>query len=489
MLARKLKGSELDEQSAQLAPMFGSRQLREPVPRYELPQHQMPAQAAYQIIHDELNLDGNPTLNLASFVTTWMEPEADKLMAESFGRNYIDADEYPQTTEVHNRCVNMLARLFNAPEHGSAIGCATVGSSEAIHLAGLALKWRWRAKRRAEGKPCDAPNIVMGANVQVCWEKFARYFEVEPRYVPLTRDRYVIGVTEAMAHVDENTIGVVGVLGSTYTGEYEPVAELNDAIVELNSRTGWDIAVHVDGASGAFVAPFTRPELAWDFRLQTVRSINASGHKYGLVYPGVGWVIWRTEEDLPSELIFHVNYLGGDQPTFNLNFSRGAGQVLAQYYNFLRLGREGYTSIMKSLDATARYLADAVDDLGRFDILSKPGTVPLVCARLKEQTAKGAYTVFDISAHLRQRGWIVPAYTLAPDAQDIAVLRVVVRENFSRDLADLLVDDIRRTLEHLDEHGPAHLGTTYARPRPPHLAAAAHPRSQAKMHKTARGVC
>jgi len=506
MLARKLKSSELTEDSSHLAPMYGSRSLREAVPRYELPRHQMPAQAAYQIIHDELNLDGNPTLNLASFVTTWMEPEADKLMAESFGRNFIDADEYPQTTEIHNRCVNMLARLFNAPEHEAAIGCATVGSSEAIHLAGLALKWRWRARRQAAGKPASAPNIVMGANVQVCWEKFARYFEVEPRYVALTESRYMLGVEEAMALVDENTIGVVGILGSTYTGEYEPIEELNDAIMALNARTGWDVALHVDGASGAFVAPFSRPELAWDFRLPAVRSINASGHKFGLVYPGIGWVLWRSEEDLPSELIFHVNYLGGDQPTFNLNFSRGAGQVLAQYYNFLRLGREGYTDIMKGLDATAAYLTRAVERLGHFEILSKPGTVPLVCFRLaadrgrpakeaeagtpgRARSGERAYDVFDISAHLRERGWIVPAYTLAPDAQDVAVLRVVVRENFSRDMADLLADDLRRCVEHLEQHGPTHLGASHSRPGPARLAAAAPSRPRSRGRKTSRGVC
>jgi glutamate decarboxylase len=497
MLARKVKKSELTRDDAQLAPMYSSRHLREPVPRFELPQHEMPARAAYQIIHDELNLDGNPSLNLASFVTTWMEPEADKLMEESFGRNFIDADEYPQTTEIHNRCVNMLARLFNAPEHEAAVGCATVGSSEAIHLAGLALKWRWRARQQAQGRPISTPNIVMGANVQVCWEKFARYFDVEPRYIPLTTDRYVIGVDEAMAQVDENTIGVVGILGSTYTGEYEPISELNDAIMAINARTGWDVALHIDGASGAFVAPFTRPDLDWDFRLPAVRSINASGHKYGLVYPGVGWVVWRTEADLPNDLIFHCNYLGGEQPSFTLNFSRGAGQILAQYYNFLRLGRDGYTGIMQGLESTAAYLTKTIDALGRFEILSQPGTVPLVCFRLADHgrghggngTAKPGYTVFDISAHLRQRGWIVPAYTLAPNAQEIAVLRVVVRESFSRDMADMLADDLRRTLEHLDQTGAAPAGATHPRPGLSRLAAAAPPRAHAKTHKAARGVC
>jgi len=491
MLARKLNDSD-ENGDASLAPMYSCRQLREPVPRYELPAGQMSPRAAYQIIHDELNLDGNPALNLASFVTTWMEPEADKLMGESLSRNFVDADEYPQTTEIHNRCVNMLARLFNAPDSGAAVGCATVGSSEAIHLAGLALKWRWRARRQAAGLPTGNPNIVMGGNVQVCWEKFARYFDVEPRYVPLAADRYVIGVDEAMQLVDENTIGVVGILGSTYTGEYEPVKELNDAIVELNARHGWDVGLHVDGASGAFVAPFTRPDLAWDFRLPAVRSINASGHKYGLVYPGVGWIIWRSEEDLPSDLIFHVNYLGGDQPTFNLNFSRGAGQILAQYYNFLRLGREGYTQIMEGLDATASYLAQAVEAVGRFEILSKPNTVPLVCFRLAEEAGGNGhrpYTVFDISAHLRQRGWIVPAYSLAPNAEHISVLRVVVRENFSRDMANLLAEDLARTIEHLEQHGPSHQGPPQASSGPARITAAAPARPHPKGHKSAREVC
>jgi glutamate decarboxylase len=487
VLARKLTPAEVEEGNPQLSTMYGSRHLREPVPRYEMPRQQMPAQAAYQIIHDELNLDGNPALNLASFVTTWMEPEADKLMAESLGRNFIDADEYPQTTEIHNRCVNMLARLFHAPDGEVAVGCATVGSSEAIHLAGLALKWRWRERRRAVGLPTDRPNIVMGGNVQVCWEKFARYFDVEPRYIPLAADRYVIGVEEAMARVDEGTIGVVGILGSTYTGEYEPIQELNDALMALKRDKGLDVPLHVDGASGAFVAPFTDPKLAWDFRLPAVRSINASGHKYGLVYPGVGWVIWREEQDLPNDLIFHVNYLGGDQPTFNLNFSRGASQILAQYYNFLRLGYEGYNDIMNDLEATSSYLAKAVQDLGRFEILSKPKTVPLVCFRL--DATQRPFTVFDISAHLRERGWIVPAYTLAPDAQGISVLRVVVKENFSQDMADLLIDDLRRTVEHLEANGPTHKGNFHSRPGPAKIASAAHARPQAPGHKGAKAVC
>lgn len=433
-----------------LTPIYAARALSSPVPRSSLPEESMPASVAAKIILDELNLDGNPALNLASFVTTWMEPEADQLIAATLDKNFVDADEYPQTVEIHDRCVNIIARMFNAPEHLNYTGCASVGSSEAIHLAGLAMKWRWRAKRKAANLPDTAPNIVMGHNVQVCWEKFARYFDVEPRYVPLTEDRFVIGVEEAMSMVDENTIGVVGILGSTYTGEYEPISQLAAALDKLQSETGLDVPLHVDAASGGFVAPFLQPDLEWDFRLPRVCSINTSGHKYGLVYPGVGWVVWRDESYLPDDLIFHVNYLGGDHPTFQLNFSRGASQIIAQYFNLLRLGREGYTSIMQALQATAGWLASSIDFLGHFSIVNAGNDLPVVCFRLKTPRS---YSEFDISDVLRERGWIVPAYTMAPDAENIAVLRVVVREGLSRDLAQSLVEDLSHTIAHLEKGG------------------------------------
>jgi glutamate decarboxylase len=449
MLSRKKNLSQLSQNEQVHAPTYGSRYTTEPIPKYEMPEQGIPAKVVYQLIHDELRLDGSAALNLASFVTTWMDEEAQRLMSETFDKNYIDQDEYPQTTEIQNRCVNMLARLFHAPEEEGAMGTGTVGSSEAIHLAGLALKWKWRQRRQAKGKPSDLPNIVMGENVQVCWEKFARYFDVEPRLVPLTHERFVLGVSEAMKQVDENTIAVVGILGSTYNGEYEPIEELNNALVDLNGKTGWEVPIHVDAASGGFVAPFTIPNLKWDFRLPLVKSINVSGHKYGLVYPGVGWVIWRDRAELPEELVFHVNYLGGDQPTFNLNFSKGANQILGQYYNFLRLGQMGYRQIMEALQATAGYLADEIERLGRFTLLSKRGHLPVVTFALKENAS---FTVFDLSGKLRERGWVVPAYTMAPDAQDIAVLRIVVREGLSRDMADLLINDLQNAVAHFEKH-------------------------------------
>jgi glutamate decarboxylase len=446
MLTRKAPLGDLGDGERNLVPTYASRGLLRPVPRYELPEGPMIPKVAYQLIHDELSLDGNPALNLATFVTTWMDEEASRLMSESADKNAIDWDEYPQTVEIQDRCVSMLARLYHAPEHHCSVGTATVGSSEAIHLAGLAMKFRWRNARQAKGLPVDHPNIVMGANVQVVWEKFARYFDVEPRYVPLTETRFVIGVDEAMAYVDENTIGVVGILGSTYDGQYEPIEGLDRALGELWDQQGWDVPLHVDAASGGFVAPFLQPDLPWDFRLPRVRSINVSGHKYGLVYPGVGWIIWRDETDLPEELVFTVDYLGGSHANFGLNFSRGAAQIIAQYYNFIRLGRSGYHEIMSALHETARWLAGEIERIGGFELLGDGRDLPVVCFRLARDEG---FSVFDISELLRERGWIVPAYRMAPDAEDVAVLRVVVREGLSRDMASALVSDLAWALSHL----------------------------------------
>ena len=438
---------------ATVAPLFAARSMEQPVPRWTIPSSEMTPQAAYELVHDELSLDGNPLLNLASFVTTWMEPEARQLMAESMSKNFIDADEYPMTVEIERRCVSIIADLFHAADTGEeAMGTSTVGSSEAIHLCGLALKWSWRKRMEAAGRPTDRPNIVLGSNVQVVWEKFVRYFDVEPRYVDMAPGRTVIGVDEAMALVDENTIAVVGILGSTYTGEFEPIAELDAALGQLNAEKGWQVPIHVDAASGGFVAPFAYPRLAWDFRLPNVRSINASGHKYGLVYPGVGWAIWRDRTDLPEELLFHDNYLGDDQITFDLNFSKASSQVIGQYYNFLRLGRDGYRRIMDGLLDTAHHLADLVEDGGRFDLVSSRDALPVVTIKLKDESR---YTCHDLSERLRMRGWIVPAYTLPPKLDDVSVLRVVVREGFSRDMADNFVADGHAAVDHFESNPPA----------------------------------
>ncbi|HXR53842.1 MAG TPA: glutamate decarboxylase [Acidimicrobiales bacterium] len=484
MLSAKVPLDEMGDDRS-IVPTYANRGLSQSVPRYEMPEQSMDPSAAYQLIHDELTLDGNPTLNLATFVTTWMDDQADRLMAETVNKNAIDWDEYPQTVELQDRCVNMLARLFGAPEHHKSMGCATVGSSEAIHLGGLAMKWRWRAARQAAGKPDDRPNLVMGANVQVCWEKFARYFDVEPRYVALTENRFVIGVNEAMALVDENTIGVVGILGSTYTGEYEPIAALSEALDRRFATDGVDVPIHVDAASGGFVAPFLQPDLAWDFRLPRVRSINVSGHKYGLVYPGVGWVIWRDEVDLPKELIFEVDYLGGSHANFSLNFSRGASQIVAQYYNFIRLGKIGYRQVMEALAGTAQWIAGELAKRSDLVLVAGGSDLPVVCFSL---AGKPGFSVFDLSALLRQRGWIVPAYKMAPDAEHVEVLRVVVREGLSRDLAYELVHDIGAAIDQLRAGHPLSQPSAPAStPAPGHLRGARvkKPRAATKT----RAVC
>ena len=425
---------------------YGSRYFCESVPRYEMPEEGMPARAAYQIIHDELNLDGNPALNLASFVTTWMEPEADKLILESINKNYVDNDEYPQTGKIQDRCVNMLARLFNAPHNSKSVGTSAIGSSEAIMLGLLAHKWTWKKRRQAEGKSYDKPNIVMGADVHTVWEKFARYFDVELRLIPLKTDRFTITAEDVAKNIDENTIAVGAIIGTTFTGQMDPIKEINDYLLDIKENKGYDIPIHVDGASGGFIAPFIYPDLEWDFRLEQVRSINVSGHKYGLVYPGVGWLVFKDKADLPEELIFDINYLGGSMPNYSLNFSKGSSTIIAQYYNFIRLGKCGYGDIIQNMLKNARYLSKKLKDSGKFEVINDV-MFPLITA-----TLKGAgFDVFQLSEKLRERGWIVPAYTLPENAEDVAVIRIVIRENLGRDMVHVLFNDLIDTYDRLEQ--------------------------------------
>ncbi|TCO23527.1 glutamate decarboxylase [Kribbella steppae] len=418
------------------------------VPKDRMPSDEMLPQSAYQIVRDEVMLDGNARFNLATFVTTWMDDEADRLYAETADKNMVDKDEYPQTADIEARCVRMLADLWNAPDTADAIGTSTTGSSEGCMLGGLALKRRWQHARRAAGKPFDRPNLVMGQNVQVVWEKFAEYWDVEPRYVPLEGDNLYLTADRAVQYVDENTIGVVAILGSTMEGSYEPVAEICAALDDLEERTGLSVPVHVDAASGGFVAPFLQPDLVWDFRLPRVASIQSSGHKYGLVYPGVGWVLWRHTENLPEELVFKVNYLGGDMPTFALNFSRPGAQVLLQYFQFLRLGRDGYRRIQQTCQDVAVHLTDAIKEMPEFELVSDGRDLPVFAFRMADGITK--YTAYDVSRKLRERGWLVPAYTMPPNREDLVVLRVVVRNGFSHDMAELFLRDVRVAVDWLD---------------------------------------
>jgi glutamate decarboxylase len=437
-------GAELD-----INPVY-FREQSDKIPRYRLAEHGVLPRTALQVVRDELILDGNARQNLATFVTTWMEPEAAELMAECSPKNMIDKDEYPQTAELEKRCVNIIASLWNA-SRGDSVGCSTTGSSEACMLGGLALLWRWRARRTAAGQPTDRPNLVMGSNVQVCWEKFCRYWDVEPRYVPMVAGRLHLGAAEAAAQCDENTIGVVAIMGSTMDGSYEPVSEISVALDALAAAPGGpDVPIHVDAASGGFVAPFLQPDIEWDFRVPRVASINSSGHKYGLVYPGVGWIVWRAQEYLPDDLVFKVNYLGGEMPTFALNFSRPGAQVAAQYYNFLRLGFSGYRQVQQTCQDIAVHLSGEIAKLGVFEVLTDGSDLPVFAFRLRDNVT--GYSVFDLSERLRMRGWQVPAYTFPADLQDMAVMRIVVRNGFSMDLANLLLDDLRLHLRILERN-------------------------------------
>ncbi|MET0904009.1 MAG: glutamate decarboxylase [Acidimicrobiales bacterium] len=436
-----------------VTPAYAGRLWSSPIPKNRLPDSEAAPTSVYRLIHDELLLDGSSRLNMATFVTTWMEPEADRLMAETFDKNMIDKDEYPQTAEIERRCVNIVADLFHAPVDGDAVGVSTIGSSEAVMLAGLAMKWTWRSRQTAAGRPTDRPNMVLGSNVQVVWEKFCRYWDVEPRYAPVARGRYVVDPDDVMARVDENTIGVIPILGTTFTGEFEPIKEIHDRVVAHNEATGADVPIHVDAASGGFVAPFLHPDLEWDFRLPQVKSINVSGHKYGLTYPGIGFVVWRSQDDLPEDLVFHVNYLGGDMPTFTLNFSRPGNQIVGQYYNFVRLGRAGYTRIMETLRDIAVHLSSGIAEMTSFEVISDGSAIPVLSFTVPEDSP---FTVFHVSDQLRTSGWQVPAYTMPDDATDVAVLRIVVREGFSMDLADALLDELHKAVDHLHAFPPVH---------------------------------
>ncbi len=433
--------------------MFGNRFLTREVPTSEFPQDGMSALDAMRLVGEDLALEGDPARNLATFVTTWMEPEAQRIIADNLHRNFIDHAEYPRTAEIEQRCIRMLADLFHAP--GPTTGARTQGSSEAIMLGSLSLKWNWRKRQEAAGKSTANPNLIFGGDVHVVWEKFCRYFDVEPRIVPLQPGKYTIGPDDVAPHIDENTIGVAAVLGTTFTGHRDDIVGINNLLVRIKNEQGLDVPLHIDGASGGFVWPFLYPHTEWDFRLEQVRSINVSGHKFGLVYPGIGWLIFREVADLAPELVFEENYLGKTDGTFTLNFSTGSAMVLAQYYNLVRYGRSGYGYIMENMQQNAHLLADKLEAIGLFEIIGREEEqLPLVAFKLAEPQN---YNEFDIAWQLSaERGWMVPAYTLPPDAQEVTIMRALVKETMSREHVDTLARDIAEACKTLALKGGAH---------------------------------
>ncbi len=437
-------------QIEKLESIYGNRYLLEPAPDGKLPKMGMTAEEAKGLIQQETVLDGLPNRNLATFVTTWMEPEAEQVIQESLRVNFIDHAEYPRSAEIEQRCIRMLADLFNAP--GETTGARTQGSSEAIMLGALSLKWKWRARRQAAGKSVERPNMVFGGDVHVVWEKFCRYFDVEPRIVPLQPHKYTIGPEDVEPHIDENTIGVAAVLGTTFTGHADDIRGINDFLVGLKHEQGHDVPLHVDAASGGFVWPFLYPDSEWDFRLEQVRSINVSGHKFGLVYPGIGWLIFREKDDLPEDLVFYENYLGKRDATFTLNFSTGASMVLAQYYNFARLGHAGYRYVMETMKYNARTLAKEIAQCNLEVIGSEQEEqLPLVAFKL---AGEHPYDEFDVAAQLAaDHGWMVPAYTLPPNAEHVKIMRVLVKQTLGHSLTTCLGEDIASACAALQAKG------------------------------------
>ena len=433
--------------------IFGSQQMREPAPAEFIPEHKTPAVIAYQMVKDETFPQTQPRLNLATFVTTFMDDYGTRLMNEAVGINYIDETEYPRVAVMCGRCINMVANMWNSPEKAEwKTGAVGIGSSEACMLGGVAAWLRWREKRKAEGKPYDKPNLVMSSAYQVVWEKFCQLWQIEMRTVPLTHEHPTLDIDEALKMCDENTICVVPIAGVTWTGMNDDIEGLNNALDRYNEKTGYDIPIHVDAASGGFILPFLNPSKKWDFRLKWVLSISTSGHKYGLVYPGLGWVVWKDKEYLPKEMSFSVNYLGASISQVGLNFSRPAAQILAQYYNFIHLGMEGYREIHSNSIIIAQFCHDMIGAMPCFKNYNEELENPLFVWYMDPEYDKTAkWTLFDLQDKLMQKGWMVPAYTMPKNIEDMVVMRIVVRQGMSRDMADMLIQDITDAVAELEK--------------------------------------
>ncbi|MDZ5253010.1 glutamate decarboxylase [Clostridium sp. LIBA-8841] len=433
-------------------PIFGTSASNKSMPSDKMGEKSIASDVAYRLIKDDLLDEGNARQNLATFCQTYMDDEAVKLMSETLEKNAIDKSEYPQTTDLENRCVNIIAGLWHAQKDESFIGTSTVGSSEACMLGGMAMKFRWRNKAKALGMDVTSrkPNLVISSGYQVCWEKFCVYWDVEMRVVPMDKDHMSINVDKVLDYVDENTIGVVGILGITYTGKFDDIKALDEKLEEYNKDHDLKVHIHVDAASGGMFTPFIEPDLKWDFRLKNVVSINTSGHKYGLVYPGIGWIVWRDEEFLPKELVFEVSYLGGNMPTMAINFSRSASQIIGQYYNFLRYGFKGYEQIHQRTKDVAMYISNQLEKTGLFEIYNNGENLPIVCYKLKDN-ANVQWTLYDLEDRLLMKGWQVPAYPLPKDLENIVIQRVVCRADFSHNLADLYIRDLNAAIKDLNE--------------------------------------
>lgn len=432
---------------------YGSNEMLKSSPVDRIPAEPTTPEIAYQMVKDETYAQTQPALNLATFVTTYMDEYATKLMNDAININYIDETEYPRIAVMNAKCINIVANLWNTPEEAKwKAGALAIGSSEACMLGGVAAWLRWRKKRQAAGKPFDKPNFVISSGFQVVWEKFAQLWQIEMREVPLTLEKTTLDPEEALKMCDENTICVVPIMGVTWTGLNDDTEALDKALDVYNAKTGYDIPIHVDAASGGFILPFLKPELKWDFRLKWVLSISTSGHKFGLVYPGLGWVVWKDKAYLPDSMSFSVNYLGANITQVGLNFSRPAAQILGQYYQFIRLGFQGYKAVQQNSMDVTKYLHSEIAKMAPFKNYSDEVVNPLFIWYMKPEFAKKAkWTLYDLQDKLKQSGWMVPAYTLPSHLESYVVMRAVARQGLSRDMADMLLADIRDAVAELDK--------------------------------------
>ena len=465
-----LYGEKNKEKLRSMAFGYGNKEDGSIIPKYSMNEESIDPDAAKALIMNQLLDEGNSRLNMATFCQTYMEDQAEELMAATLSKNAIDKSEYPQTAELENRCVNILANLWNAPEGSDYLGTSTVGSSEACMLAGMAMKFRWRSQaiRMGVNVRSRKPNLIMSSAYQVCWEKFCVYWDVELRVVPVTKNDMTLDMDTVMDYVDEYTIGIAAILGTTYTGEYDDVETLNKLVGKYNKEHPNlpELVIHIDGASGGMFAPFVEPELEWDFRLDNVVSISTSGHKYGLTYPGVGWVVWKDEKYLPEELIFRVSYLGGEMPTMAINFSRSASQIVGQYYNFLRFGKQGYAHIHSKTQEIATVIGEWIEETGLFELYNRGSRLPIVCYKLKPEAkywdgTEIVWNLYDLSDRLRMFGWQVPSYPLPDGAGEVTVQRIVCRADLTYNLAEAFIKDFQQCLIELkDAHVLTNEGKT-----------------------------
>ncbi len=421
---------------------FGSLYTDHQLPHTKLAYSSIESNVAFNLIYEELELETNEKQNLATFCQTYMEPEADLLIKTSLSKNAIDKTEYPKVTDFENRCLKIIEHLW----HGeNTLGTSTIGSSEACMLAGINMKKRWQKANPNLTKP----NLIISSCYQVCWEKFAVYFDVELKIIPISKYNISLDIDAALNLIDENTIGIVAIAGVTYTGLIDDIKYLDTQLTKYNSTANFKLYIHVDAASGGLYLPFIKPDIIWDFRLNNVISINASGHKSGLTYPGIGWILFKNNLHVEQEILFDVAYLGGSVSTMGINFSHSASHIVAQYYNFSRFGFSGYKKIHQKTHDVAKYIYTELKKLNIFSFINHAENMPVLCYSLKENVN---FNLYALSDELLKNSWQVPTYELPCNLEKITIQRIVIRADLSFEYAQNLINDIKNAVVKLEKN-------------------------------------